>query len=111
MRKVRIDGPSSGVGAQRTVWVGTTRVQERFVEWVPGERLTFAIIGSNRSGLASMVKDWSLAVEPADPTRSILTVTIGIAPSSLLKPFPKLVRTVTSKLTKRGQDGITLQFP
>jgi uncharacterized protein YndB with AHSA1/START domain len=111
MRKVRIDGPASGVGALRTVWVGTTRVQERFLEWVPGERLTFAIIGSNMPGLASMVEDWAVAVDPADPTRSVLTVTIGIAPSALLKPFPKLVRSVMSKLTKKGQDGITSQFP
>ena len=35
MKRVRIDGPSTGVGALRTVWVGLTRVQERFVVWDP----------------------------------------------------------------------------
>jgi uncharacterized protein YndB with AHSA1/START domain len=111
MRKVRIDGPASGVGALRTVWVGTTRVQERFLEWVPGERLTFAIIGSNMPGLASMVEDWALTVDPADPTKSVLTVTIGIAPSGILKRFPKLVKSIMAKLTKKGQDAIASQFP
>jgi Polyketide cyclase / dehydrase and lipid transport len=110
MRRVRIDGPATGVGALRTVWVGSTRVQERFVEWVPGERLTFALIGSNTPGLASMVEDWALAPDPADPARSIMTVTIGIAPSGILKPFPKLVHTVMTKMTKKGQDGIVTQF-
>jgi uncharacterized protein YndB with AHSA1/START domain len=35
MKRVRIDGPPDGVGALRTVWVGLTRVQERFVVWDP----------------------------------------------------------------------------
>jgi hypothetical protein len=111
MRKIRLDGPATGVGALRTVWVGSTRVQERFLEWVPGERLTFALIGSNMPGLASMVEDWALAPDPEDPTRCRMTVTIGIAPSGILKPFPKLVRAIMSKLTKKGQDGIVTQFP
>jgi uncharacterized protein YndB with AHSA1/START domain len=111
MRKVRIDGPASGVGAVRTVWVGTTRVQERFLEWVPGERLTFAIIGSNTPGLASMVEDWALAADPADPATTVMTVTIGIAPGGILKPFPKLVHSTMSRLTKKGQDAIVTQFP
>jgi uncharacterized protein YndB with AHSA1/START domain len=111
MRRVRIDGPATGVGALRTVWVGSTRVQERFLEWVPGERLTFALIASNTPGLASMVEDWALAPDPADAARSIMTVTIGIAPSAVLKPFPKLVHSLMSKMTKKGQDGIVTQFP
>ena len=111
MRKVRVDGPAAGVGAVRTVWVGSTRVQERFLEWVPGERLTFALIGSNTPGLRSMVEDWAMAPDPETPGRSVMTVTIGIEPSGLLKPFPKLVRGAMSKMTKKGQDGIVTVFP
>jgi hypothetical protein len=110
MKKVRIDGADSGVGAERTVWVGTTRVQERFLEWVPGERLTFAIVGSNTPGLGSMVEDWALAADPGDPNRTVLTVTVGVAPSGLLKFVPKLVRGIMASATK-GAGGIVAKFP
>ena len=42
MRKVRIDGDGapSGKGALRTVWLGATRVQEHFIGWEPGHRMT-----------------------------------------------------------------------
>jgi uncharacterized protein YndB with AHSA1/START domain len=112
MNKVRIDSPAAtGVGALRTVWVGRSRVQERFLEWVPAERLTFAIVSSNTPGLASMVEDWAVAPDPADRTRTILTVTIGVAPSGLLRHAPKPVGAIMSRLTKKGQDAIVTQFP
>jgi uncharacterized protein YndB with AHSA1/START domain len=110
MKKVRIDGAATGVGALRTVWVGTTRVQERFLEWVPGERLTFAIIGSNTPGLGSMVEDWALAADPGDPNRTVLTVTVGIAPKGLLRHLPSLVRSIMKGATK-GAGGIVSKFP
>jgi uncharacterized protein YndB with AHSA1/START domain len=109
MKKVRIDGADSGVGATRTVWVGSTRVAERFIEWRPGERVTFAIIGSNTPGLGSMVEDWAVAADPTDASRSVLTATVGIAPSGLLRPFPGLVRAIMRQATK-GAAGITSQF-
>jgi uncharacterized protein YndB with AHSA1/START domain len=110
MKKVRIDGAATGVAALRTVWVGATRVQERFLEWVPGERLTFAIVASNAPGLASMVEDWAVAADPGDPTRTRLTVTVGIEPAGLLKRAPGLVRTIMARATK-GAGGIVGQFP
>jgi hypothetical protein len=110
MRKVRIDGASSGVGAVRTVWVGATRVQERFVVWDPGRRLTFALTASNTPGLHSMVEDWALTPDPGDPTRSMLTVTVGIEAALLLRPFPALVRAAL-KGPLEGAAGITTQFP
>ncbi|HEY3842758.1 MAG TPA: SRPBCC family protein [Acidimicrobiales bacterium] len=111
MRRVRVDGPAAGVGAVRTVWVGPTRVQERFLEWVPGERLTFALVGSNVPGLTSMVEDWAMAPDPEAPGRSVMTVTIGIEPSGVLRRFPKLLHGLMSKMTKKGQDGIVTLFP
>jgi uncharacterized protein YndB with AHSA1/START domain len=111
MKKVRIDGPASGVGALRTVWVGSSRVQERFLEWVPGDHLTFTLVGSNTPGLLSMVEDWALVADPGNPSRTVLVVTIGVAPSGIFKPFPKLVHSILSKMTKKGQDGLASQFP
>jgi uncharacterized protein YndB with AHSA1/START domain len=110
MRRVRIDGTASGVGALRTVWVGLTRVQERFVVWEPGERLTFALTHSNTPGLHSMVEDWALAPEPGDPGRSLLTVRVGIEAASALRPFPGLVRALMAGPLK-GAAGITSEFP
>ena len=119
MKRVRIDGPSTGVGALRTVWVGLTRVQERFVVWDPGQRLTFTLTGSNTPGLHSMVEDWAAAPHPRDPTdptgpadpaRTLLTVRVGIEAAGILRPFPGLVRAVMSGPLK-GAAGITTQFP
>jgi len=110
MKKVRIDGAPSGVGALRTVWVGATRVQERFVVWDPGHRLTFTLTTSNTPGLHSMVEDWALAPDPGGPVRSILTVTVGIEAALLLRPFPALVRAALSG-PLGGAAGITTQFP
>jgi uncharacterized protein YndB with AHSA1/START domain len=110
MKRVRIDGPSSGVGALRSVWVGATRVQERFVVWEPGRRLTFTITSSNTPGLHSMVEDWAMEPDPDDPTRSILTIRVGIEAVRLLRPSPGLVRALMSGPLK-GAAGITTQFP
>jgi uncharacterized protein YndB with AHSA1/START domain len=110
MKKVRIDGAASGVGALRTVWVGATRVQERFVVWDPGQRLTFTLTESNTPGLHSMVEDWALAPDPQDSQRTILTVRVGIEAVGLLRPFPGLVRAIMSGPLK-GAAGITSQFP
>jgi carbon monoxide dehydrogenase subunit G len=107
MKRVRIDGAASGVGALRTVWVGTTRVQERFVVWDPGHRLTFTLTGSNTPGLHSMVEDWAMAADPQDP---VLTVRVGIEAVGILRPFPDLVRAIMSGPLK-GAAGITTQFP
>jgi hypothetical protein len=111
MRRVRVDGPAVGVGAVRTVWVGPTRAQERFLEWVPGERLTFALIGSSAPGLRSMVEDWAVAPDPGVAGGCVMTVTIGIEASGLLRRAPKLVHGVMSRMTKKGQDGIVTVFP
>ena len=110
MKRVRVDGAATGVGALRTVWVGLTRVQERFVAWDPGHRLTFTLTGSNTPGLHSMVEDWAVAPDPQDPGHTIVTVRVGIEAAGLLRPFPGLVRAIMSGPLK-GAAGITTQFP
>jgi uncharacterized protein YndB with AHSA1/START domain len=110
MKRVRIDGAASGVGALRTVWVGATRVQERFVDWDPGHRLTFTLTESNTPGLHSMLEDWALTPDPESPARTILTVRVGIEAVGFLRPFPGLVRAIMAGPLK-GAAGITAQFP
>jgi uncharacterized protein YndB with AHSA1/START domain len=110
MQRVRIDGTASGVGALRTVWVGATRVQEHFVVWDPGHRLTFTLTQSNTPGLHSMVEDWAVTADPADPARSALTIRVGIEAARILRPFPGLVRALMAGPLK-GAAGITTQFP
>ena len=110
MKRVRIDGAATGVGALRTVWVGATRVQERFVVWEPGHRLTFTLTGSNTPGLHSMVEDWALAPDPQDAARTVLTVRVGIEAARFLRLFPGLVRAIMAGPLK-GAAGITTQFP
>jgi hypothetical protein len=110
MRQVRIDGPASGVGALRTVFLGATRVQERFVVWEPSQRLTFVLTQSNLPGIHAMVEDWRLAPNPAHPGTTTLTVTVGVEPALLLRPFRFLVQAgIRGPL--RGASGITSQFP
>jgi hypothetical protein len=111
MRKVRIDGAASGPGALRTVWLGATRVQERFVVWEPGHRLTFTLTQSNAPGLHSMVEDWVVMPDHADPVgRAILTTKIGVDAARLLRPFPGLVRAAL-KGPLKGAVGIKTKFP
>ena len=97
------------MGALRTVWVGATRVQERFVVRDPGHRLTFTLTHSNTPGLRSMVEDWAVSPDPQDPELAILTVRVGIEAVGLLRPFPGLVRAIMSGPLK-GAARITAQF-
>jgi hypothetical protein len=109
MKRVRIDGAASGVGALRTVWVAGTRVQERFLTWEPAERMTFVILNSSTPGLASMVEDWVLFPDPeAGGTR--LEVTIGVEPASFLRRLPGLAQRIVTRAT-RGGDGLASCFP
>ncbi len=106
MRRVRIDGPKCGVGALRTVWVGPTRVQEHFVAWEPGRRITFHIVESSSPGLRVMVEDYLIA-----PARdgSTLAITVGIEAKGALRLAPGLVRFVVGRLAG-GALGITTAF-
>jgi len=108
MRKVRLDaGPASGVGAVRTVWVGTTRVQERFVAWEPGQRMTFVLTSMNVPGLVAMVEDYALAPEGSNGTK--VSVTIGVEGGALFKRIPGVVRSIIGSSTK-GITGLATQF-
>ena len=101
MRRARVDGRATGVGATRTVWVGPVAVKERFVVWEPGTRLSFTLTESGAPGLASMVED--LQLEPVGAGQTRVRYTIGLAtagPRGILDPAGRLIarRTVTQGL-------------
>jgi hypothetical protein len=106
MRRARVEGSASGVGALRSVWVGPTRVRERFDIWEEGRRLRFAIVACNIPGLASMVEDWQ--IEPRGD-HCDLTIAVGAVGAGPLRLVPGLVRQVISRST-RGAAGIAGVF-
>jgi hypothetical protein len=101
MRRVRIDGPAQGVGALRTVWIGATRVQERFLIVEPDHRLTFAIVRSNLPGLSAMVEDWRIS---PDGSGTQLDIVVGIQAKGPLRWLPGLVRFVVARSTRGAAD-------
>jgi hypothetical protein len=107
MRRIRLDGPSSGVGALRTVWVGATSVQERFDIWEPGVRLGLTMTKANLPGLRRMAEEW--AITPLGEYASRLTVTVGIEARLLLRPFGPLVKAGVHGAT-RGGANVTSMF-
>ncbi len=107
MRRVRIDGPATGVGALRTVWVGPTRVQEHFIVWEPGQRMTFHVVQSSSPGLRVMVEDFQIA---PDANGSKLTITIGLEVKGPFRLVPGLFRFVVGRLAG-GSLGIATVFP
>jgi len=107
MRRARIDGAAAGAGAIRTVWVGPARVQEQFVAWRPGERLTFDVVDTNLPGVLAMQEDWSL--EPDGPDRSTLTVRVTAEPSGPFRAAPWLLRRILRRST-RGAAGLADVF-
>jgi uncharacterized protein YndB with AHSA1/START domain len=108
MRKVRRDaGPATGVGAVRTVWVGTTRVQERFVRWEPGARMSFVLTSMNVPGLVAMVEDYTLTADGSGGTT--VKATIGIEGGAVFKRLPGVVRAIVGSSTK-GITALATQF-
>lgn len=78
VRRVRVDGRSTGVGATRTVWVGPVAVSEKFVVWEPDTRFSFTLTESGAPGLASMVEDFQL--EPLPPAGPVSATSSGSPP-------------------------------
>jgi hypothetical protein len=106
MRRVRIDGPATGVGTLRTVWIGSTTVQEHFIVWEPPTRITFHIVKSNIPGLRVMVEDYRIAPAPGGST---LSITLGIEARGVLRYVPGLVRMLVGR-PSGGVLGIPTAF-
>jgi len=104
MRRARVDGPASGVGARRTVWAGAARVSEQFDLWEPDALLRFSITSSSIPGLRRMAEDWAL--EPLDAELTRLVVTIGAEPVGPPRLMNPVARVAVSRST-RGVAGIS----
>jgi uncharacterized protein YndB with AHSA1/START domain len=106
MRRVRIDGPPTGVGALRTVWVGPTRVQERFTVWEPARQISLHIVESSSPGVRVMVEDYVISPVPGG---SSLAITVGVEAKGVFRLIPGVVRFVVANLAG-GALGITTAF-
>lgn len=96
MRRVRIDGPATGVGALRTVWVGPTRVKEHFIVWEPDRQITFHIVESSSPGLRVMVEDYQITPAAGGAT---LSITVGLEAKGPMRFVPGLVRFVVGRVS------------
>jgi uncharacterized protein YndB with AHSA1/START domain len=108
LRRARVDGRATGVGATRTVWVGPVAVKEKFVVWDPGTRFSFTLTESGAPGLASMVEDWQL--EPIGTGQTRVRYVIGVAtagPGRVLEPGARVLARGT---VARGLKGLAAKY-
>jgi hypothetical protein len=104
-------GPlTKGVGARRRVKAGGVRFEERFVTWEDGVRVTFSGLTTSAPGFRSLVEDWSVAPDPTDPSKSVLTQTMGVALSGALRPLAGVLRWYLQRATRRGAQGMVKHF-
>jgi hypothetical protein len=111
VRETVIVGPlTTGVGARRKVKAGGVRFEERFVTWEDGVRVTFSGLTTSAPGFRSLVEDWSVAPDPTDPSKSVLTQTMGVALSGALRPLAGVLRWYLQRATRRGAVGMAKHF-
>ena len=104
-------GPlNRGVGARRKVKAGGVRFEERFVTWEDGVRVTFSGLTTSAPGFRSLVEDWSVAPDLADPSKSVLIQTMGVALSGILRPLAGVLRWYLQRATRRGVLGMAKHF-
>ncbi len=104
-------GPlTTGIGAKRKVKAGGVRFEEVFVNWEDGVRVTFSGLMCSVPGFESLVEDWSVAPDPADPSKSVLTQTMGVALRSPLRPLAGVLRWYLQRATRRGAQGMAKRF-
>lgn len=104
-------GPlTTGVGAMRKVKAGGVRFEERFVSWEEGVRVTFSGLRASAPGFRALVEDWSVTPDVADPSKSVLTQTMGVALSGALRPLAGVLRWYLQRATRRGALGMAKHF-
>lgn len=101
---------TTGVGARRRVKAGGVLFEERFVAWEDGVRVTFSGLTASVPGFRSLVEDWSVAPDPADSSKSVLTQTMGVALSRTVRPLAGVLRWYLQRATRRGALGMAKQF-
>ncbi len=104
-------GPlTTGVGARRKVKAGGVRFEERFVAWDDGVRVAFSGLTTSAPGFRTLVEDWSVVPDPADPSKSVLTQTMGVELSGMLRPLAGFLRWYLQRATRRGARGMAKRF-
>ncbi len=109
--ETEVVGPlTTGVGVRRKVKAGGVRFEERFVTWEDGVRVTFSGVTTSAPGFRSLVEDWSVVPDLADPSKSVLTQTMGVALSGTLRPLAGVLRWYLQRATRRGALGMAKHF-
>jgi hypothetical protein len=101
---------AAGVGAKRKVKAGGVRFEEIFVNWEEGVRVTFSGLTTSAPGFRSLAEDWSVAPDLSDPSKSILTQTMGVELSGTLRPVTGVLRWYLQRATRRGALGMANHF-
>jgi Polyketide cyclase / dehydrase and lipid transport len=101
---------TTGIGAKRKVKAGGVRFDEIFVNWEEGVRVTFSGLTTSAPGFRSLVEDWSVAPDVADPSKSVLTQTMAVELSGMLRPVTKVLRWYLQRATRRGAQGMARHF-
>jgi Polyketide cyclase / dehydrase and lipid transport len=99
-----------GIGARRRVKAGGIRFEEVFVYWEDGVRVTFSGLTISAPGLRSLVEDWSVATDPADASKSVLTQIMGVQLRGILRPMTGVLRWYLQRVTGRGALGMAKHF-
>jgi hypothetical protein len=109
--EAEVVGPlPTGVGAMRKVKAGGFRFEERFVAWEDGLRVTFSGLTTSAPGFRSLVEDWSVVPDTSDPSKSVLTQTMGVALSGAVRPLTGVLRWYLQRATLRGARGMATLF-
>lgn len=109
--ETEVVGPlTMGVGARRKVKAGGIHFEERFVAWEDGVRVTFSGLTTSAPGLRSLVEEWSVTPDKSDPSKSVLTQTMGVALSGMLRPLTGVLRWYLQRATRRGARGMAKHF-
>lgn len=96
-------GPlTTGIGAKRKVKAGGIRFEEVFVNL--GGRRAGHLLGSDhvRSGVPLTSRGVVRVPDLADPSKSVLTQTMGVALSGTLRPLAGVIRWYLQRATRRG---------
>jgi Polyketide cyclase / dehydrase and lipid transport len=96
--------PPHGVGSTREVTLKALCVQERFIAWDPGERLTFAITASTLPLMHRAVED--LQLTKVGPAKTLLRWTVHYDLRPWVRPFHVLPRAVFRGLFAQSAKNI-----
>lgn len=94
---------TEGVGAGRRVQAGRIVLIETVVEWSPTTRLAYTLDGLPPL-VTRVVSQWDLVADPADATRTVVTLTTHIEPMS--GPRGRIGTKVMSRVLTKASDSM-----